>query len=63
MSPETLKTPSRMAPNKYMPCSRPVHEMNVASENIHPSSWDSLSPILSFKGTFSFGEYWRQLLV
>jgi hypothetical protein len=37
---------------------RVIHEMNVASENMEPSSENSSSPTLSFRVSFSWGEYW-----
>lgn len=32
---------------------RVIHEMNVASENMEPSSENSSAPILSFRDSFS----------
>lgn len=34
-----------------------VYEMNVASENMVPSSVTSESPTLSFRESFSWGQY------
>jgi len=39
------------------------HEMNVASEKRIPVSLTSLSPVLIFKLSLSFDEYWRRLAV